>query len=136
MKYFKIGNKIYAFEEDGSQDFLIKPGMIPLTLQEIDKIENPEKYLSVEEKEILYRESLPDLTKRQFKLMLMKEGLFDTIDAKIDSVKDPIKRTTLQIEYNESVTFERNSITVFLLAELLELDDDKLNYIWEKGFTL
>lgn len=39
MKYFKDKNdKLYAFEEDGSQDSYIKDGMIQITKKEVDEI--------------------------------------------------------------------------------------------------
>lgn len=39
MKYYKNEtNELYAYEEDGSQDGYIKPGLIPITEEEANAI--------------------------------------------------------------------------------------------------
>ena len=40
MKYFKnpTNNELHAYEQDGSQDAFILPGLIPITQEEADKI--------------------------------------------------------------------------------------------------
>lgn len=42
MKYFKdAGNKVYAYESDGSQDGVIQPGLMPISEQEAMTIAVP-----------------------------------------------------------------------------------------------
>lgn len=42
MKYFKDENgEVYAYRADGSQDHVIKPGLIPLTAEEVEAHTNP-----------------------------------------------------------------------------------------------
>ncbi len=40
MKYFKnpVNNELHAYEQDGSQDAYILPGLVPITKEEFDKI--------------------------------------------------------------------------------------------------
>lgn len=37
MKYYKKDNKVFAFEEDGTQDRLIEKDMIKMTIDEIEE---------------------------------------------------------------------------------------------------
>ena len=43
MKTYKdhVTNALYAFEEDGSQDFLIKSNLVPITDAEADNLRKP-----------------------------------------------------------------------------------------------
>lgn len=42
MKTFKtLDNRLFAFEDDGSQDYLITGDMVPVTEEEADAIRNP-----------------------------------------------------------------------------------------------
>ena len=49
MKYYKLESQVYAFEADGSQDDYIKPEMVLMTSEEVDKHINPEKYSTEEQ---------------------------------------------------------------------------------------
>ena len=41
MKYYKLNNEVYAFEEDGSQDDYISNNMVIMTDDEVDRHVNP-----------------------------------------------------------------------------------------------
>ena len=42
MKHYKNAkNEIYAFEADGSQDAYIPANLVPITIEEADKLRNP-----------------------------------------------------------------------------------------------
>ena len=42
MKYYKLNNEVYAFENDGSQDEYITEDMVRMTTSEVDKHLKPE----------------------------------------------------------------------------------------------
>ena len=41
MKYFNLNGSVSAYEDDGSQDHLIKPGMFEMTAAEVELHKNP-----------------------------------------------------------------------------------------------
>ena len=41
MKYYKLNNKVYAYEQDGSQDHLITSDMVAMTKVEVEVHTNP-----------------------------------------------------------------------------------------------
>ena len=55
---------------------------------------------------ILKRQQLSSLTRRQFKLALLENGLLSTVEQMIESIEDPTVKARIQIEYNESERFE------------------------------
>lgn len=136
MKYYKLDNDVYAFELDGSQDDYIKPDMVMMTADEIDKHVNPEKYLTEVEKYSLYLNSLPPLTRRQFKLALLANKLLDVIDNTIASIADPLVKAHITIEYTESTEFVRTSDGVKYMLNILGLTEEQANTIWEQAVTL
>ncbi|HAV3520542.1 hypothetical protein KTH52_08855 [Acinetobacter baumannii] len=91
---------------------------------------------TLEKKRIDYLCTLRPLTRRQFKLALLENGLLDLIDQRINAIEDPQMRTKIQIEYTESFNFERNSESVLLMSTLLELDEDQVDKMWEYAMTL
>ena len=136
MKYYKLNNDVYAFELDGSQDDYIKPDMVLMSDEEIDRHENPEKYITEVEKYNNYLKSLPSLTRRQFKLALLANNLLDVIDNTIASVADPLVKAHITIEYTESTEFVRTSDSVKYMLNILDLTEEQANTIWEQALTL
>ena len=136
MKYFKLNNDVYAFELDGSQDDYIKPDMVLMTDEEIDRHINPEKYLTQVDKYNNYLKSLPHLTRRQFKLALLANNLLDVIDNTIASVADPLVKAHITIEYTEATEFVRTSDSVKYMLNILDLTEEQANTIWEQALTL
>lgn len=80
--------------------------------------------------------TLRPLTRRQFKLGLLENGLLDLIEQRINAIEDPQMRTKIQIEYTESFNFERNSESVLFMSTLLELDEEQVDKMWEYAMTL
>ena len=136
MKYFKYENDVYAFELDGSQDHLISDQHIPMTADEIDRHINPENYLSDEEKELLRLSRFIALTRRQFKLALLENGLLNTVEQMIESIEDPIIKARIQIEYSESERFERSNESVQYILGVLNLTSDQVDEMWRYAMTL
>lgn len=136
MKYYKLNNEVYAFELDGSQDDYIKPEMVLMTDEEVDRHINPEKYLTEVEKYDNYLKSLPPLTRRQFKLALLASNLLDVVDNAIASIADPLVKAHITIEYTEATEFVRTSDSVKYMLNILDLTEEQANTIWEQALTL
>jgi len=136
MKYYKIDNQVFAFEADGSQDDYIKPDMVLMTSNDIDRHINPENYLTAKQKQEQYLASLRPLTRRQFKLALLHADLTTTIEAAIANISDVKLKAVLEIEYTEATEFVRTSESVAYMCNLLELTDAEINAIWENALTL
>lgn len=136
MKYFKTNNSVFAFEDDGSQDSWITPEMVPMVEDEIDKHLFPEKYMKPEELRVIYLASLKPLTRRQFKLVLLEYGLLYKISDAIAKITDETLRMQIQIEYEDSITFERNNPSLIQLYKLLGLKESQVDSMWEEGLKL
>lgn len=138
MKYFRNiqTDLIHAFEQDGSQDELITEDFIQLTEEETDRLLNPERYLTDEEKEQIYLSNFPALTRRQFKLALLDNGLLNTVEASIEAIKDPIMKQRVQIEYSESERFERGNPSVKYMMDELNLNLEEVDKLWNYALSL
>ena len=134
--YLKNGKDVYAFEADGSQDSHITNDMVKMTEDEIDRHLNPKKYMSDEEKRAFYLASLRPLTRRQFKLTLLENGLLDQIENSISAIEDDQTRARIQIEYTEATEFHRTSDLVAYMCQLLGLTDEQVDQMWEHALTL
>lgn len=137
MKYFKDKDgSVYAFDDDGSQDEFITPAMKKMTNSQIDRHLNPQKYLSDEEKNLIYLQSLRPLTRRQFMLALVENDLDEAVETAIGNIQDAKQRKQMSIEYKDAQTFERFSASIMTMATLINLDEESLNSMWEKALTL
>ena len=134
--YLKNGKDVYAFEADGSQDSYITNDMVKMTEDEIDRHLNPKKYMSDEEKRAFYLASLRPLTRRQFKLTLLENGLLDQIENSISAIEDDQTRALIQIEYTEATEFHRTSDSAAYMCQLLGLTDEQVDQMWEHALTL
>lgn len=134
MKYFRKNNDVYAFE-NGQLD-LVTEGFIQMTKDEIDRHLNPDKFLSDEQKHQNYLASLKPLTRRQFLLALATNDLDDQIETAIAEIKNLKKKKLMSIEFNESTQFERTSDAVAQLLQLINLDEEQINTLWEKAMKL
>ncbi|WP_336933322.1 hypothetical protein [Acinetobacter bereziniae] len=136
MKFFKKNGEVFAFESDGSQDELITEDFVKMTKSEIDRHLNPEKYFSDQEKRDIFLRTLTPLTRRQFKLALLENELLEKVESTIDNIPDIQLRKRMQIEYAESVEFERQSESVIAMCEMLELSEDQVDQLWQQAMTL
>ena len=138
MKYYRNTESglVHAFESDGSQDELITEDFVKMTKNEVDRHLNPEKYLSDEEKRNIFLNTLTPLTRRQFKLVLLENDLLEKVESTIDTIPDLTLRKRMQIEYTESIEFQRQSESVIAMCEMLELSEDQVDQLWQHAMTL
>lgn len=130
MKYYKLDNDVYAFELDGNQDDYITPDMVLMSDEEIDRHENPEKYLSDIEKAQLNRERIPTLTPIEFDIRLVDVGLYDQVQELIAS---DIK---LKIAYTRATFFSRTDPFVDQARIALNLTNEQVDAMWESSLVL
>ena len=129
MKYYKKGSEVFAFENDGSQDDYITEDMVKMTEEEIDRHENPEKYLSDEEKAYLNRKRMLRLTPIEFDIKLVDAGLYVQVQELIQS---DIK---LRIAYTRATFFSRTDPFVDQARIALNLTDEQVDTIWESSLV-
>lgn len=135
MNYFKKQDgSVWAFDND--QLDLVQVDMVAMTDEEIDRHINPEKYLTEAEKYTNYLNSLPPLSRRQFKLALLANNLLDVIDNTIAGIADPLVKAHITIEYTEAIEFVRTSESVKYMLNILDLTEEQANTIWEQALTL
>ena len=130
MKYYKKGSEVFAFENDGSQDYYITKAMVKMTDDEVDRHINPEQYLSDEEKAQLNRERMPTLSPIEFDIKLNNVGLYDAVQ---ELIKDNFE---MRIAYNRATFFSRTSSFVDQARIALGLTDEQVDAMWEQAITL
>ena len=96
-----------------------------MTDEEIDRHENPEKYLSDEEKFLIYRQNMPTLTPIEFDIKLNNAGLYDTVQ---ELIKDNFE---MRIAYTRATFFSRTDPFVDQARIALNLTDEQVDMIWE-----
>ena len=89
-----------------------------------------------EEKHTTYLSQFISLTRRQFKLALLENGLLDTVEQMIESIEDPTVKARIKIEYIESERFERSNESVQYMLEALDLTTDQVDEMWRYAMTL
>ena len=129
MKYYKKGSEVFAFENDGSQDEYITEDMVKMTIEEIDRHINPEKYLSDSERLQLARERMQKLTPIEFDIKLNNAGLYDAVQ---ELIKDNFE---LRIAYNRATFFSRTDSFVDQARIALNLTDEQVDNIWESSLV-
>lgn len=81
-------------------------------------------------------QTLKSLTRRQFKLALLDNNLTSSIETIIDSIGDETIKARIEIEYNESTTFERLNPSVVLMLQSLGLTVEQVNTLWINALEL
>ncbi|MEG1234384.1 MAG: hypothetical protein RSE18_11180 [Acinetobacter sp.] len=112
VRYFDAGVQV--------SDYLNPDEYTPLDSAEIDKFKNPENYLSEEKKEQLRLIQFKPLTRRQFKLALLENGLLETVEPMIESIED--------IQYSKRV-FKSNTASLSVLSVLMAQSNTCLDYL-------
>ena len=131
QKYIKTDlSETRYFEDDVNVgDWIDLNEFRVMTDEEIDRLENPEKYLSDEEKAQLNRERMPTLTPIEFDMKLNNAGLYDTVQ---ELIKDKFE---LRIAYNRATFFSRTDAFIDQARNALNLTDGQVDAIWESSLV-
>ena len=89
-----------------------------------------------EEKHTTYLSQFISLTRRQFKLALLENGLLDIVEQMIESIEDPTVKARIQIEYSESERFERTNGSIQYMLGVLDLSTERVDDMWRYALTL
>ena len=135
-RFYKKGDSVFELAQDGSQDHVLTDEYIKMTDDEIDRHLFPEKYMTGAEKRERYLKSLAPLTRRQFKLVLVQHDLLDSVIKAIASIPDPVLKTRVTIEWEDSPSFERLNPTLLMLYKAMGISESKLDSMWEEGLKL
>ena len=95
-----------------------------MTDEEIDRHENPEKYLSDEEKLLMYRQNMPQLTPIEFDIKLVDAGLYGQVQEVITS---DIK---LRIAYTRATFFSRTDPFIDQTRIAIGLTNEQVDTLW------
>ena len=95
-----------------------------MTENEIDRHENPEKYLSDEEKAQLNRERMSTLTPIEFDLRLAQYNLYDAVQELVSS------NLQLKIAYTRATFFSRTDPFINQARIALGLTDEQVDEMW------
>ena len=87
-------------------------------------------------KAALLRAALTPLSQYQFKKCLSDNALLDIVNTKISAIEDEATRTSVQFEFDNRPTFERNSPTIAYMQNLLEYTDEVIDALWKQALTL
>ena len=131
QKYIKTDlSEIRYFEDDVIVgDWIDLNEFRVMTEDEIDRHENPEKYLSDEEKVQLNRERMPTLTPIEFDIKLNNAGLYDAVQ---ELIKDNFE---MRIAYTRATFFSRTDPFIDQARIALGLTDEQVDMIWESSLV-
>ena len=137
VKYFKDADgEIHGLINE-VQDHLIKEDFVPLTKNELDRLFFPEKYLTEEEKLAYKRSQYPILTRYQFLRCLLENGYKTSdIEAQILTIEDEFTRELTLLGFKEATSFVRTDESVIAMQSILNLNDEKVDAMWEYALTL
>ena len=124
FKFINDITKDILYTDENDADYALRNGYRSMTIEEIDRHENPEKYLSDEEKAQLNREHMPILTPIEFDIKLNNAGLYDAVQ---ELIKDSFE---LRIAYNRATSFSRTSSFIDQARIALGLTDEQVDAIW------
>ena len=131
QKYIKTDlSEIRYFEDDVNVgDWFDLNEYHLMTDDEIEHHENPEKYLSDEEKAQLNRERMPTLTPIEFDIKLNNAGLYDAVQ---ELIKDNFE---MRIAYTRATFFSRTDHFIDQARIALGLTDEQVDTIWESSLV-
>lgn len=125
MQKYTNDKEIRYFEDDvTASDWIDLSEYRLMTDDEIDRHENPEKYLTDEQRIELSRQRMPNLSPLEFDLLLDKHDLYDAVQDLI------AENRTLKIAYNRATYFSRLDPFITQAATLLGLSDEQVDELW------
>ena len=126
----KKTSEIRAFNNVSEAKLFINISLFELMSdEEVDKLYNPEKYLSAEAKLLIYRQNMPTLTPIEFDIKLNNAGLYDAVQ---ELIKDKFE---LRIAYNRATFFSRTDPFIDQARIALGLTDEQVDMIWESSLV-
>ena len=121
----KKTSEIRAFNNVSEAKLFINISLFELMSdEEVDKLYNPEKYLSAEAKLLIYRQNMPTLSPIEFDIKLNNAGLYDTVQ---ELIKDKFE---LRIAYNRATFFSRTDPFIDQARIALNLTDEQVDEMW------
>ena len=121
----KKTSEIRAFNNVSEAKLFINISLFELMSdEEVDKLYNPEKYLSAEAKLLIYRQNMPTLTPIEFDIKLNNAGLYDAVQ---ELIKDKFE---LRIAYNRATFFSRTDPFIDQARIALGLTDEQVDEMW------
>lgn len=125
FKFINDITKDILYVDENDADYALRNGYRSMTTEEIDRHENPEKYLSDEEKAQLNRERMPTLTPIEFDTKLNNAGLYDAVQ---ELIKDNFE---MRVAYNRAIFFSRTDPFIDQARIALGLTDEQVDMIWD-----
>lgn len=113
----------YIPKSEQVEDYL-PSGFRLMTDEEVDRHENPDKYLSATEKAHLNRECMPNLTPIEFDIKLNGAGLYDAVQNLIKG------NFNLRIAYTRATFFSRTDPFIDQARIALGLTDEQVDAMW------
>ena len=131
QKYIKNDlSEIRHFDGDVSvSDYIDLNQYRLMTEDEVDRHENPEKYLSDEEKAQLNRERMLTLTPIEFDIKLNKNDLYSAVQ---ELIKDDFE---MRIAYTRAIFFSRTDPFIDKARIALGLTDEQVDAMWESSLV-
>lgn len=124
FKYINDSTLDILYVDENDVNLPLIGGYRLMTKTEVDMHENPEKYLSDEEKAQLAREIMPILTPIEFDIKLVDAGLYNQVQ---DLIQSDIK---LKIAYTRALFFSRTDDFIDQTRIALELTNEQVDAIW------
>jgi len=122
MKYYKNSNNdIYAYESDGSQDYLINPNYNPVSLSQVQTIQAAKEAAAI-------ASTIPNtVTPFQAKAALLNAGLLTNI---IAIINDPSTPAITKLAWDNVTEFTRDSPLLNGLAQTLGLTSTQVDALF------
>ena len=76
------------------------------------------------------------VSRAQARKALVLRGLFGQVQPAIDAIPDQVQRQLVQIDWDDSQTFERTNSTLMMLATALSLTESDLDNLFTLAGTL
>lgn len=120
MKHYLVDGKVWGI----AIGFPVPANAVLMSEADVDKLYNPEKYLSDEEKLLIYRQNMPTLTPIEFDLRLAQYNLYDAVQELVSS------NLQLKIAYNRATFFSRTDPFIEQARIALNLTDEQVDEMW------
>ena len=138
MQKYTDGEVVRYFDTDVNViDWIDLKEFRLMTEGEIDRHENPQNYLSDEEKEQLRLAEFKPLTRYQFLRCLLESGFKSSdIEAQILLIEDEFSRELALLGFKEATNFVRTDESILAMQSVLGFSDENVDELWEYASKL